>query len=134
MNKRLIPSLLNEMNELDSFFNNVIPKDSFGSSGLSVYEDENHVYVEAHTPGIPSENIQVTYEKGVLWIRAEHSEEKKEVKYHTKASSKFSYRVPMPERIDESKTPEATCKDGVLKITFNKSPSSKPQKIEVKTQ
>lgn len=134
MSRRLMPSLLNEINQLESFLNGISLKENFDSSGLSVYEDDHHIYVEAQTPGVKSEDIQVTYEKGVLWIRAEHSEEKKGVKYHTKASSNFSYRVPMPERIDESKTPDAICKDGVLKITFNKSSSSKPQKIEVKTQ
>lgn len=118
-------------------------------SGLSVYEDEKSVYIEAQMPGIKPEEIQVNFDKGVLWIKGEPSEEKqdvsyhtkavsdeekKDVKYHLKASKTFSYRVAIPSQIDEGKEPDAICKDGILTITFPKSQKEVPKKILVKAQ
>ncbi len=68
----------------------------------------------------------------MLWIRGEAKEEKKDVKYHVKANSRFSYQIPLPERYDESVEPEAEMKEGVLKISFHKSKETKAKKIEVK--
>ncbi len=104
-------------------------------SGLSVYEDENKVYVEAAVPGIDPKNVDVTFQDGYLWVRGESKEEKedKKKKYYRKASRSFSYRVAVPGEIDESKEPEATYKHGIMTIAFVKSPKAQPRKIQVKT-
>lgn len=104
-------------------------------SGLSVYEDENKVYVEAAVPGIDPKNVDVTFHDGYLWIRGEKQEEEqdKKKKYYRKASSSFSYRVAVPGDIDDNKEPEATYKHGVMTIAFVKSPKAQPKKIQVKT-
>lgn len=101
--------------------------------GLSVYEDEKNVYVEAQVPGVKPEEILVNSDKGGLWIKGESSDEKKNVKYHVRASKNFSYRVALPTQIDKDKDPEAVCKDGILMITFPKSQKEVPKKILVKT-
>ena len=104
--------------------------------GLSISEDNNHVYVEAHLPGLKPENIDVTFEKGVLWIRGERHEEEedKKKKFYKKASSSFSYRVHVPGLIDEKKDPEAVYKDGVMKVSFIKSKENQTKKINIKTK
>ena len=101
-------------------------------SGLSISEDDSSVYVDASVPGIQPEDIDITFEKGVLWIKGEAKEEKKDRKYYKKASSSFSYRVALPSDIDINSEPQATCENGVMKITFQKSPKAKPKKIAVK--
>jgi len=101
-------------------------------SGLTVSEDDKNVYVEAAVPGIEPDKIEVTFNKGVLWIKAEGEEEEKDKKYYRKASRSFSYRVAVPGNIDEKKEPEAVCKNGVMKVTFTKVPEAKPKKIAVK--
>jgi HSP20 family protein len=105
-------------------------------SGLSVSEDQNHVYVEAHLPGLNPDQIEVTFDKGILWVRGEKKEEEedKKKKFYRKASSSFSYRVHIPGGIDEKKEPEATYKDGVMKVTFAKSSQNQAKKIQVKTK
>lgn len=102
-------------------------------SGLSVYEDEQHVYIEADLPGLREEDIEITFEKGVLWIRGERKEEEKgkEKKYYRKASSSFSYRVLVPGLIDEKKEPEASYKEGVMTVTFEKSQQNRARKIKI---
>ena len=99
-------------------------------SGLTVSEDEAHVFVEAALPGIRSEEIEMIYDKGVLWIKAEKKEESedKKKKYYRKALSTFSYRIAVPGEIEESKQPEAICKNGMLKVTFFKTDKKGPSK------
>lgn len=105
------------------------------SSGLNVYEDNNAVYVEAALPGIsPKDEVEVTFDQGVLWIKAEKKEEKddKTKKYYRKAQRTFCYRISVPGKIDLKREPEASFADGLIKITFAKAEESVPKKIVVK--
>lgn len=106
------------------------------ASGLSVSEDERNVYIEASVPGIKADEIEMSFEKGVLWIRGEKKEETedKKKKYYRKATSSFSYRIAVPGNVDESRHPEAVCKNGVLKVTFAKVKAKevKKKKIPIK--
>ncbi|MCL5666705.1 MAG: Hsp20/alpha crystallin family protein [Patescibacteria group bacterium] len=106
------------------------------SSGLTVSEDDDHVYVEAAVPGLDPDKVEITFDKGVLWIRGNQEAEEKDAnkKYYRKASSSFSYRVAVPGEIDESKEPEAYSKNGVMKVVFNKKPQTQPKKINVKKE
>lgn len=103
-------------------------------SGLSVSEDDSHVYVEAALPGLSPEEVEMIFEKGILWIKGEKKEESedKKKKYYRKAMSSFSYRVAVPGDVDESKEPDAVCKNGVLKIVFFKSKKGSSKKIPIK--
>jgi HSP20 family protein len=104
-------------------------------TGLSVCEDKKNVYVEAALPGIKPNEIEVTLEKGILWIRGEKKEEEedKEKRYYRRASNSFSYKVALPGHVDEKQEPKATYKDGIMRITFNKSQQSQAKKITVKS-
>lgn len=106
------------------------------SSGLTVSEDEKHVTVEAAVPGLDPEKVDVTFDKGILWIRGNKDQEEKDEnkKFYRKASSSFSYRVAVPGEIDENQEPAATCKNGVMKVTFQKKPQVEPKKINVKAE
>ncbi len=104
------------------------------NSGLSVSEDNNHVFVEANMPGLKPEDIEVTFNKGELWIRGDRKEEEKDKarKYYRMASSEYSYRVVVPGEVQEHAEPEVSYKDGVLVATFKKAPKEQPKKIAVK--
>lgn len=103
-------------------------------TGLTLSEDKKNVYVEAALPGLQLKDIDVTLEKGILWIKGEKKEEEedKEKKFYRKATSSFSYRLALPNQIDESKEPKANYQDGVLKMTFAKALQSQARKITVK--
>lgn len=103
------------------------------SSGLSISEDEQKVYIEAALPGIDPKNIEITFHEGYLWIRGELKEEEKDKsrKYYREATKSFSYRVAVPGDIDNNAEPSATYKHGVMTVTFMKSPKSQPKKISV---
>ncbi len=102
-------------------------------SGLTVWEDNNEVNIEAKMPGLSSNDIEVTLNNGILSIQGERKEEEenKERKYHRKASYSYSYRVSLPTQTDEN-NPNAVYKDGVMKITFQKLAQGKGKTIPVK--
>ena len=144
MNKRtnegLLPTFLEE-NFLPRFIRNfsLFDNDSFTQartseqSSISLSEDEKNVYVEAHLPGVPQNKVEITQDKGILWIRgeAQEKEENQEKKYYYKATQSFSYRVAMPGNIDENKEPTASCDNGVVKVTYPKQAIAGPKKIQI---
>jgi len=122
------PTIWEDMTDLDNWFS---PLPSNGAlSGLAISEDDKNVYVEASVPGVDPKDIDVTFHKGILWIKGEAKEEEKEKKYYRKATSAFSYRISVPDEVEE---PQAECRNGVMKVTFVKSSKSQPKKIAVKT-
>lgn len=131
-----IPSLFDLDFDEDRWLNLFNDAGSNLSSGLSVSEDDKHVYVEAAVPGVDPDKVEVTYDKGVLWIRAEQqqSKEDKDRKFYRRASSSFSYRMAVPGEVDMSKDPQATYKNGIMKVTFDKVPEAQPKKITVKAE
>lgn len=119
-----IPSLIEELT--DETFLDTIP------SGLSISEDDKNVYIEAAVPGLEPKDVEVTFEKGILQIRGEAQEEEKNRKFYRKATKSFSYRIAVPGEVDPRSTPEAIYKNGMMHVSFKKTPAYTPKKIEVK--
>lgn len=106
------------------------------STGLTITEDNDKIYVEASLPGLSRDDIQIDLDNNnILWIRGEKKEEKsdKNLKIHRKAVSSFSYRVQLPGLTSETQEPQAVLKNGVMKITFEKAQKNKSKKIDIKT-
>lgn len=103
-------------------------------SNISLSEDDKNVFVEANLPGLKEEDIEISLDKGLLWIKGESkkSEENKEKKYYYRATRSFSYHLALPSNINESSEPVANFKDGVIYITFKKAVEEKPKKIKIK--
>ena len=105
------------------------------SGNMDLYETENEVVVRASIPGVSPDKMEITFEKGILWIRAEEVEEdSKGKKYYRKASRSFSYKVAVPGNIDIKQEPEAVIEHGVVSITFKKAEEAKPKKISIKSK
>ncbi len=103
-------------------------------SGISISEDDKNVYIEAAIPGVDPKDVEVTFDKGIVWIKGEGKQEEKDKKYYRKAASSFSYRVAVPGDIDTASEPAAAVKNGVMKVTFAKSPAMQPKKISVREE
>lgn len=108
----------------------MLPANNF-LNGLSISEDEKNVYVEAAVPGVDPKKVDVTFNKGIVTIRAEKEEEEEGKKFQRKATSSFYYRIA-PADIDLKAEPTAVCKNGIMTVTFPKAPAGKPKKIAVK--
>lgn len=123
----VFPSIIEEM------FDQLTDFSAAEMEGLTVSEDKTHVFVEAALPGINSEDIEVTLEKGgLLRIRGEKKEEEdKEKRYHRRALSSYSYRLTLPSIVDESKEPKAIYEKGLIKLTFSKANNTQAKRIAV---
>ena len=104
-------------------------------NNISLSEDEEHVYVEASLPGLSESEIEITLERGVLWIKGNKSEEKDDSKrkYHYRTHRSYSYKVYVPESVDDASNPDAEYKKGVLHITFAKTKQEAPKKISIRS-
>ncbi len=103
-----------------------------GGDNLDVYETKSDVVVKANVAGVDSDKVDISYERGVLTISAQETEEKEGKKYYKKATRSYSYRVAVPGNIDVKAEPEAKVKDGIVMVTFKKAEETKPKKIAVK--
>lgn len=101
---------------------------------ISISEDDKSIFVEAALPGLELKEIDVSMDKGILRIQGERKEEEetKDKKIHCRAMSSYSYRIALPQHIDEKSEPKAIYKDGILKLTFTKANPSQTKKITVK--
>lgn len=126
----VIPSVWEDITDVDNWLP-ALP--NYGAlSGLSISEDDKNVYIEVAVPGVDPKDVDVTFHKGMLWIKGEAKEEESKKKYYRKATSSFSYRVAIPEDVDQNAEPKAESSRGIMKVTFAKSPKTQPKKITVK--
>lgn len=101
------------------------------SSGVSIWEEKDEVIVETSLPGIRSGEVELTFERGVLTVRAQKKEESKDRKYFQKSSSSFLYRLTVPGELDETAEPQAKLADGMLVVRFKKHKKATPRKINI---
>lgn len=115
----------------DFFSGSSIP----ANSGLEVYETEKEVTVKANVAGVPEDKIEVTFEKGVLYITAEAQEESRDGKTHYARNSwSYSYKVAVPGEVDQAAEPQAKIRDGVLTVNFAKSVQAQPKTLRVQRE
>jgi len=100
----------------DGFPSNLIKTD--------IHENDNEFLVEAELPGIPKENIQVTYENGVLTITGQHqtdhaTEDEKGRLVRSERSLTSVRRQYLLENVKEDEI-KASYAEGILKLTLPK--------------
>lgn len=118
---------------LDSWFNDDLIS-SNNDNGLSIKEDDKNVYVKAAVPGIEAKDIEITYNKGILTIKGETSEKEEKKKVIRQSRQSYFYQVNVPGDVDDKAEPSATCKNGMMTVTFAKSPKTQPKKIAIKSE
>lgn len=89
-----------------------------------IHETDNEYIVEAELPGIPKENIQITYEDGVLTISGQQQtdtvdEDKKGKLIRSERSLTSVRRQYLLENVKEDEI-KASYSDGILKVTLPK--------------
>ena len=89
-----------------------------------IHETDNEYLVEAELPGIPKENIQITYEDGVLTISGQQQtdsvdEDKKGKLIRSERSLTSVQRQYLLENVKEDEI-KASYSDGILKVTLPK--------------
>ena len=99
--------------------------------GLKLREDDKNIYVEAVVAGVPSENVDVEIEDGVVTIKAEAKEEQKKKDEYRSSSYRYYYTCALSGgKWDKA---NAEVKHGVVTVTVPKEEAARPRKVKVKT-
>ena len=107
---------------------------SWNGPALNVYEEGDQLTVEAQLPGIKPDDLDINVEQGVLTISGQTAtqEERKERNYFVREhrTGRFSRSLRLPATYNSDGC-SASFEDGMLRLTFPKSESAKPRRIQV---
>jgi len=104
--------------------------------GLTVYETDDEVVAKANMPGVPADKVDVSFEGGVLTIKAEHKETEKDKKkkktvYRQARQARYYYTTSVPCPVKSDKI-DAQVEDGVVTVTLPKAEGARPRRIKVR--
>ena len=117
----------------DSFFNYGFTPEWGTGVPVSLWQDEDHVYIEAELPGLTDQDVDVTVHNGMLFIRDERKpEEGRQYLYNGRTWGRFERVITLPEAVDADNV-QAELTNGILRVALPKSPEAKPKKITLKT-
>jgi HSP20 family protein len=128
------------VNRLEGLFDRLFDDSFFGvrpsaeaATPLSLWQDEDHIYVEADLPGMSDQDVEVTVHKGVLFIRGERkAEEGRQYLYNGRSWGRFERAITLPDAVNTAEV-QADLANGVLRVTLPRSPETRPRKITLKT-
>jgi HSP20 family protein len=105
--------------------------DESSQRGLKLREDDKNIYVEAVVAGVPSDQVDVEIEDGVVTIKAENKEEEKKKGEYKSSSYRYYYTCALSGgKWDKA---NAEVKHGVVIVTVPKEEAVKAKKVKVKT-
>jgi HSP20 family protein len=115
--------------------------ESFGQSWVppvDIFETDDHeVVLKAELPDMKREDINLTFENGVLTIRGERKidQEVKRESYHRteRHHGAFSRSFTLPNTVDAGRI-SAAYKDGVLTVRLPQREEAKPKQIAVNVE
>jgi HSP20 family protein len=129
------------MNRLEGLFDRFFDDAVFGFNPrvegtalpVSLWQDEDHVFVEADLPGVTEQDVEVTVHKGVLHIRGERkAEQGRRYLYNGRSWGRFERAITLPDEVSTGDV-QAELSHGVLRLTLPKSPETKPRKITLRS-
>lgn len=101
---------------------------------VDIHEDEQNIYIDAEVPGFNKDEIQVTFNQGVLRLTAEHREEEKPKGEQHRVERRYrriERTLTLPDTVDVNRA-DAKLDAGVLHLTLPKSQERKPNRIEIR--
>ncbi|HEY7166310.1 MAG TPA: Hsp20/alpha crystallin family protein [Candidatus Binatia bacterium] len=103
---------------------------------INLLEDQENVYVEALTPGVDPQSLDVTVIQNRLTLAGEKSRITNDVKpeaFHRseRASGKFVRTIDLPIEVNADAI-RAEYKNGLLVVTLPKAEKAKPRQVNVK--
>ena len=102
---------------------------------VDVFQDKDNVFVKVELPGMKKEEIDITFQDGMLTICGERRQQAEsqegEVYRSERFFGKFHRTMSMPAKVDAEKI-QASYQDGILTVQLPKSPEAKAKQIEVK--
>jgi len=136
---------LEEMsNRLNRFFEQPMVRQLADTGGLSlaewtpavdVQETDGEYLIKADLPDVKKDDVKVEVQDGMISVSGERKQEKEEKgkRFHRveRAYGRFERRLSLPGEVDAKKI-AAEFKEGVLLVHLPKSPTARPQTIDIK--
>lgn len=103
---------------------------------INLLEDKENLYIEALTPGVEPQSLNVSVLRNRLTVSGEKTRIEGDVKpeaFHRseRSSGKFVRTFDLPVEVDEKKI-QAEYKNGLLVITLPKPEKARPRQVNVK--
>ena len=116
----------------EQFESNGVHKE-YRTCPLSLWHDEQRVYIRADVPGYTSDDLDLQFDDGKLWIRGERrlSEDHPKFEHNERYFGKFERAVVLSDIVD-TESIDAELQDGVLTITLTKRPEAQPRSIAIR--
>ncbi|HEY3027106.1 MAG TPA: Hsp20/alpha crystallin family protein [Pyrinomonadaceae bacterium] len=105
------------------------------SPSVDIFENKDHIVLEAELPGMNREDFELSVENNVITLRGERHFEKKDDtdNYHRveRAYGSFTRSFTLPQTVS-AEGANAEYRNGVLRVTLPKREEAKARRIEVK--
>ena len=105
------------------------------SPRVDIFEDKDHLVLEAELPGMDQNDFELSFENNVLTLSGERKFEKKteEGNYHRveRSYGSFTRSFTLPQTVT-AEGANAEFQNGVLHVTLPKREETKARKIEIK--
>lgn len=125
--------------EIDRLFEDTFGRSQGGnftwSPAVDVRESDQELTLEFELPGINPEDVEVTAENGVLTVRGEKREERKEGeegRFHLveRTYGSFSRSFQLPQGLEDEQI-QADYENGVLRVRIPKAALQQPRRIQI---
>jgi HSP20 family protein len=108
-------------------------RSSWGYVPVSLWQDDNNIYVEADLPGVTEKDFEITVHNRVLTIKAQRrAEESRNYDFNGRMFGTVERAVVLPDLVDSDQV-EAKLANGILSVTLPKHAEARPKKIAVKS-
>lgn len=114
LNKNAYPVIFDDVESL-------IEEAQVQSGNITIAQDSQYVYIEAALPGVEVDDVEVTHDRGALWIKGKVREESdKQKSYIRRATRNFSYKISFPADIKTEEAPVVKFHNGIIAMAFPK--------------
>ncbi len=124
--------------EIDRLFDDTFARNSSSfTPAVDLKENDKEIRLELELPGMKPEDVEITAENGVLTVRGEKQEERKEGednRYQVieRVYGTFLRTFQLPQGVDEDQI-KAEFNNGVLSLHIPKAALPQPKRIEIST-
>ncbi len=112
------------------------PRDYVAHLPLDIRQTDEAFIIEGSVPGFKPEQVEVTFDNGILTVSAnwqdEHEEKRGEFVRRERQMSSFYRQITLPAEVRSDEI-DASFTNGVLTITVPRTQKPQPKKIPVKT-
>ncbi len=109
------------------------PRSAWGFVPVSLWQDDNNIYVAADLPGVTEKDLEITVHNRVLTIKAKRrDDESRKYEFNGRTFGTFERAVVLPDSVDSDQV-EAKLANGTLSVVLPKHPEARPKRIAVKS-